>query len=441
MKQAVILVPGIMGSELKDGDTVIWPGSPLSLIGPYKHMASLLKPDLVASDVIRKVSVSKQYDDLIHALEGCGITEANGLLTVFPYDWRKDNALAAALLADCIDKLASKLGADAGITLLAHSMGGLVSRCYLESGTYHARPGFAKVASLITMGTPHRGAPMALAAALGQEKRLFLNKEQVAQVANHASFPSVYQLLPPRHEPFAWDRAMQGFSLPQDIYDGEVAAELGLSTGNLAAATKFHDMLDLAMKPPGVRYFFFAGTRQKTTHAIHVTRVAGKRTIVKIDRDDAGDGTVPYWSGAMTGVQNEPVGGEHGDIYKDRGLRTLLGNLLGKAGLMQADGLVLQLALREKVATPASTIHLTLDMPRQTVHIAGELKMQRVVDAAGVETPASPWTLIKAVHYDGPEVDHLAVMLKAPDYTGVYRIAFFEAGAQAGEPVELFVQG
>jgi pimeloyl-ACP methyl ester carboxylesterase len=233
-----------MGSVLKDGNDVVWPGNVLEMITPYKHMASLLKLDLVAVDVIRKVSISSQYDDLIEALSGCDIKEGEqGLLKVFPYDWRKDNSLAAADLALCIDDMVTRLGADISITLLAHSMGGLVSRCYLESGIYDDRLGFPNVGVLITMGTPHRGAPMALAAALGQEKRLFLSKEQVCTLANNVNFPSLYQLLPPRHEPFAWDRSMSGRSLPQDIYDEEVAVELGLSLANLASASAFHGML------------------------------------------------------------------------------------------------------------------------------------------------------------------------------------------------------
>ena len=58
MTEAVILVPGIMGSVLMDGVQVIWPGSPLELLLPYKHMKELLKPDLRATDVIRSLSIS-----------------------------------------------------------------------------------------------------------------------------------------------------------------------------------------------------------------------------------------------------------------------------------------------------------------------------------------------------------------------------------------------
>jgi pimeloyl-ACP methyl ester carboxylesterase len=268
MKEAIVIVPGIMGSVLKDGDRVVWPGSAAEMVLPCSQMPALLKPGLIATDVIRTVSISRQYIQLIDAMSACGFAEANGTLTVFPYDWRKDDALAAAGLATHLDALVERLG-DVTITLLAHSMGGLVSRCYLESGQYDGRSAFSAVKTLITMGTPHRGAPMALAAALWMERRLFLNKHEVQQVASDTNFPSLYQMLPPRHEPFVWERGDGLRSATHDLYDLAVATLLGLSEPNLASAQAFHAMLDLARKPKDVRYFAFAGKHESTANAMH----------------------------------------------------------------------------------------------------------------------------------------------------------------------------
>lgn len=441
MKQAVILIPGIMGSVLMDGETVVWPGSPLEMVRPYQNMVGLMNPDLVASDAIRSVSISSQYAHLIEGLSHCGFQEGDaGTLVVFPYDWRKDNALAAAALASYVDDLATRHDSAVSITLLAHSMGGLVSRCYLESGLYNDRKGFANVKALITMGTPHRGAPMALAAAMGYEKRLFLNKDQVQTVASDVNFPSLYQLLPPENEPFALDRAINARFEPLNIYDPQIASELGLSAANLAAAKTFHAMLDLARRPSAVRYFFFAGTRETTTHAIHVSMDKGKRTIKKVERDDAGDGTVPFWSSTQSGVQCEPVGGAHANIYKNGTLRSVLGFLLGKAGLMHAEGQTPELSLREPVIHPEKPVQLTIHMPRASVEINGEVRLRRSVNAAGQMVDAPVWIDPVPIRYAGPEIDHLAVVFPAPAYTGVYEIAYFSGVNQSGAMVELFVQ-
>ena len=75
-------------------------------------MEQLLKPTLVATDVIRSFSISTQYANLIDSLEACGFNEAGSspTLKVFPYDWRKDIALAAKALGDLIDQFSQSLG-------------------------------------------------------------------------------------------------------------------------------------------------------------------------------------------------------------------------------------------------------------------------------------------------------------------------------------------
>ena len=181
---------------------------------------------------------------------------------VCPYDWRKDNRLSAEKLAGLIDEANAKHSGTGEILLVAHSMGGLVSRYYLESGAYKDRPGYSAVRQLITLGTPHRGSPLALTAVQGKEKRLWLNADQVLQVASDPRYPSLYQLLPPKGEPFAWDRSAESKLDPIDVYDRTVAQALGLVPGNLGAALAFHKMLDHTKRPTHVRYFTFGGTRQ-----------------------------------------------------------------------------------------------------------------------------------------------------------------------------------
>lgn len=172
MTQIAVVVPGLMGSELRLGNDVIWPGPVSSLWLPYTKMAELTRDDLVATDVIRQVSFSRQYATLIDELTMCGFRETSRPPTLYvcPYDWRKKNELAAGVLAQLLDRVVEAHGSAAEIALVAHSMGGLVARYYLESGEFCDRPGFGCVKRLITIGTPHRGSPLALTAGLGMEK-------------------------------------------------------------------------------------------------------------------------------------------------------------------------------------------------------------------------------------------------------------------------------
>ena len=427
MKEAIVVIPGIMGSELKDNGEVIWPGKIWELKSPYKHMESLRKPDLEVSDIIRDYPFEKQYADLIESLNKGGFEEGeNGTLRVYPYDWRKDNALAADGLAKVIDDFVLSLGDDCSIILLAHSMGGLVARYYLESDIYSRRSGFSKVSTLITMGTPHKGAPMALAAAVGMEKRAFLNAKQVQEIANDSNFPSLYQLLPPKGEPFAWDRKPEERYAHVDIYDDKNAKALKLSLDNLKSAEMFHEKLGLSRKPTKVRYFFFAGTQNKTTSSVQIETTAdGGLTLIKDERDDAGDGTVPFWSGSQSGIQTEAVGGAHATIYKGKPLKFILGGLLGRSGRLAAVGGVAEISVDPPVVEVEGKFQVVINLPVGTIDMNAALKLYRVdVDPATGAIASETFFKDEDVSYKGPEIDHLTVVLATPPYPGVYKIGF-----------------
>jgi pimeloyl-ACP methyl ester carboxylesterase len=99
----------------------------------------------------------KPYASLITALRQAGAD-----VLVFPYDWRLSNTQNAALLAREI--LRAWFGGalpmvspprEHRITFIGHSMGGLLARYLLET-----QPRWVGLARrLITIGTPHRGAP------------------------------------------------------------------------------------------------------------------------------------------------------------------------------------------------------------------------------------------------------------------------------------------
>ena len=260
---------------------------------------------------------------------------------------------AAETLANKIEEATVHHGAKIKLTLIAHSMGGLISRYYLESRLFEKRRGFSQIKRLITLGTPHRGAPLALTAALGMEKRLFLNKEQVKELAAQIEFPSLYQLLPPEDEHFVWDdreaeAELAPFSVDRNWKD------LGLNRDSLQAARDFSAKLKVLPDPSSdIRYFFFSGTRMSTL--CHVRIASGINTplqVTRVELKDAGDGTVPSWSSGLPGVQGQFVGGEHGSIYKESALLRTLATLLGKKGVLAAVAPSVQIAVREMVVEP-----------------------------------------------------------------------------------------
>lgn len=121
----VIIVPGIMGSATK-------------YIGGIGEME--LDPILGT------------YKNLVFSFEKNGY-EKNKNLFEFPYEWRDSNISTAEKLKDKINEVKSKTGLPA-VDIVAHSMGGLVSRYYIEGNNYQN-----DVNQLITLGTPHKGSP------------------------------------------------------------------------------------------------------------------------------------------------------------------------------------------------------------------------------------------------------------------------------------------
>ncbi|HWT00859.1 MAG TPA: hypothetical protein VN256_11485 [Pyrinomonadaceae bacterium] len=449
MAHVAIIVPGIMGSQLELNNEVIWPGSVWSLIGSYKMMDELLDPAAVATDLIRSFSISEQYQQLIDDLGKCGFREKDQPPTLYlcPYDWRKDNALAAGALADVIDKAQAAHEAGCEISLIGHSMGGLVSRYYLESGDYNSRPGFNCVRRLLTLGTPHRGSPLALSAAMGLEKRLFLSAEQVHQLVSDQRYPALYQLMPPPGEPFAWNGAKASEYGQIDVYDQNVAEALKLELKNLQAAKNFHARLDVNKRPQAqgkpIRYFFFVGTRQTTVSSVTLLPVGpAQYRFRRTELEDAGDGTVPTWSGSITGVQGQPVGGEHSTIYRNDILRRTMGILLGKEGVLAAEPERVEVALRERVVNPGDTVHVTLTFGSGVDKLNGRLDVQRaLLDDKGQVTGFANPVSSHPISYAGLNAEKLSLIFTAPAVPGLYRVAYYPTGHNdpAGSD-ELFVQ-
>ncbi|GAA4288132.1 lipase/acyltransferase domain-containing protein [Georgenia daeguensis] len=109
----------------------------------------------------------------------------------FPYDWRLDNRVAARRLRD---SAAGWLAAqrtkdpDTRLVLVAHSMGALVARYYLE-----VLGGWRDTRALISFGAPYRGSLDALGQ-LSNGSRTALGLVDLTELAR--SLPSVHQLLP-----------------------------------------------------------------------------------------------------------------------------------------------------------------------------------------------------------------------------------------------------
>jgi len=222
MKDLVVILPGITGSVLqKDGKDIwaisgqaIWQA--LTNLGGTIQDLKIEQDDPEAESLEDGIKATQLVEDA-HLIPGLvkidGYTKTAGLISDsfdiirgdiyndpddkaanfyhFPYDWRRDNRASARLLKRLLDKRLKRWreasGAeDAKVILLAHSMGGLISRYYLE-----VLEGWRDCRALFTFGTPYRGSLKAVNFLANGYKMQFLDLTEVLR-----SFTSIYQLLP-----------------------------------------------------------------------------------------------------------------------------------------------------------------------------------------------------------------------------------------------------
>ena len=138
-KRPLVIVPGILGSVLSENGEIVW-GSSRSLKRDNISRLNLLsdsEADLRATDIVRQVPLLfgwinvPVYSTLIRFLSDSLGYQEGANLHVFYYDWRRTNFATAKHLSEFIQ---DRVG-DQQFDLIAHSMGGLVSRIMLAGGT------------------------------------------------------------------------------------------------------------------------------------------------------------------------------------------------------------------------------------------------------------------------------------------------------------------
>jgi pSer/pThr/pTyr-binding forkhead associated (FHA) protein len=307
----VVFVPGMMGSELWRGSERLWPNVKVMFTQPEIFR---LRPDdgMEARGIVGEVVLvpnfvkQQHYSRLGDYLEEALGYERGRDLFEFAYDWRQDNRLSARRLAEAIEEWP----VTQPITLIAHSLGCIVSRYYVER-----LGGKQRVGRLILLGGPHAGYPRAISHLLaGPEILPFgLLGERVRQVI--ATFPALYQILPTAA--FVTDQTGQPIDVLSDA-SWLAAAQRPL----LHDARQFRRELGAQTSVPTVSIF---GYGLKTITGIQVQRTpTGHWQQVDFDHEDVGDTDVPTASAVLAGSEIHPVQQHHGSLYVDNDVKMRL---------------------------------------------------------------------------------------------------------------------
>ena len=322
-KHLVVVVPGIGGSVLERSGTVLWDAGfgSVARLGLAAHRLSLADAPVVrpaglirSRAVVPGWTVACGYDRLMAALARLPGAVVDGghperrvpdaTVVAFPYDFRASIAAAAErLAAEVAGRLAVLGGAGepGRVIVVAHSMGGLVARYWMGP-----LGGWRVCRALITLGTPHRGAPKALDWLVGGVRvggRVWRGPTELFR-----EWPSVAELLPrypaiwdtsagaalyPHELPVDWLRPSAGkaFGVHADIEEAwedvppsgpELVPRIGWSHTTLDAALWDGARLVVRKQPPG---WLSAPGWEK----------------------DRGDGTVPAVSALPVGLENWAV--------------------------------------------------------------------------------------------------------------------------------------
>lgn len=245
LQTPAILVPGLLGSRLVEPRTgeERWPGNPLSWL--VQGFGDLALPDsgtvpaetrLVPAGITDSAVGRDFYGRIVDALTTAGgyvlripgqpPVDGRPGLYLFAYDWRQDNVQSARALDAMIEQIRLDCGqSDLRVDVVAHSMGGLITRYLARYGTADVLEGNEfpvtldgerKLRRVVLLGTPNLGSVMSLRAlTVGFGIGPFNVPPEVV-----ATMPGAYQLLP--HAITDWIVSSDGTSLERDQFDVEV---------------------------------------------------------------------------------------------------------------------------------------------------------------------------------------------------------------------------
>jgi len=310
-RRPVIIVPGLMGSQLWRGSERIWPNvrflfsQPESLRLPDAHnieARGIVKEVVIVPNLIKQEQYSRLGDYLE---EGLGYERGNDLFE-FAYDWRLDVRESSRKLAEAIENW----NVSPPITIIAHSLGCLVSRYYVEQ-----IGGKDKVGRLILLGGPHSGIPNAISLLhIGPDLLPFgLLGDRMRETL--ITFPSVYQILPTY--PCVVDQNGKYINLLED--ESWLPEK---QRPHLRMAKEFRRELKRNSSVPAISIF---GYGMKTITQLFVQRDSGGAwKKADLTMESTGDDRIPESSAVLLGTEIHPVQQHHGALYIDNDVKMRL---------------------------------------------------------------------------------------------------------------------
>lgn len=281
-----------------------------------------INPDLMIGGIFNDkwTMFDRTYDGLIKAIRSAGYIEGKDFFIAY-YDWRKSNAESAQnYLKPLIDK-ALLLNPVAKVNIIAHSMGGLVARSYVQGEQYNN-----DVNNLILIATPSKGSSDAYAVWAGGyvpknwESRSAMNAYISFMKLKNLTFNSfdvVHQFIPSLKDLLPTYSYLYPLGSSQNLKD-----YLGMNEKN-----NFLINLNSGIEKLNERTKFsiILGNNQPTVNKISVVDSDvpglwqdGKPFPINPEKtDDGGDGRVLMESGNIQSEFNDVLSFNHGEVVSE----------------------------------------------------------------------------------------------------------------------------
>jgi pimeloyl-ACP methyl ester carboxylesterase len=306
----VIVLPGLMGTQLDSvdagGDAArVWVNMFRIFTGRLDELRLTL--DGAAHPpphTVHPASIFPEYAHLLLELQTRWQTRP------FPFDWRIDIDQTASALAE----LVRSWGAGEPVHLLAHSMGGLVARRFIQLHpdvwrSMQDPSGEGRGGRLVMLGTPNRGSFAIVLALTGEEEivktlgTLDPFHDGIALLRILDSFHASYQHLPSPRVDLGDDH--------ERLFDATSWGTLPVVPELIARGRAFQEAMHPVIDPG--RLLYVAGYDQETPVKVRIE--APGRFTYQLSAD--GDGRVPHTLGLLEGVRTFWVREKHGDLPKN----------------------------------------------------------------------------------------------------------------------------
>ena len=370
----VLIVPGLLGTQMQSGNELLWSDlermftdigdefmDPLS----FDSNLGAIDAGVSSSGVIKTQELPAYTFDyangLLEELKNQGHIEDESLFT-FPYDWRygvtgkyADNKTNPDLLGEKIQQILTQTGADK-VDLVAHSLGGLVTKKYVAD-----HPAGHNIGRAVFVGVPNTGALKSVKALLeGDNFGIpWLSEAEMKKLSKH--MPAAYDLLPTQKyydvkgsfvEVIDQGEILHFFDatekeLNYSEFGDFITSDHHLNSQALTNAMGLHtaEFDDFDLRSAGVDVYAINGCKAGTLAKIVENRskdIFGN-TLIEYRNVSfkPGDETVPLESATNLPIDQDhafySLTGKHGKMLSQEGSRQQIVNVLAGSSLTTGD--------------------------------------------------------------------------------------------------------